>query len=50
MRGVGVAHKTCVYHAFLQCLQGPASLPPRLLHCGAIKLVVIPTCNLHPPT
>jgi hypothetical protein len=50
MQGVGVARKTHVYCAFLQCLQGLAAWPPRLLHCGAIKLAVAPMRNLLPPT
>jgi hypothetical protein len=34
--------------AFLQHLQSPAALPPRLLHHGAIKLATAPMHNLLP--
>jgi hypothetical protein len=42
-----VARKTCVYYAFLQCLQSSAALP-RLLHPEAIKPAVVLACNLFP--
>jgi hypothetical protein len=43
-----VACKTHFYCAFLQHQQIPVALPPRLLHRGAIKLVVAPIRNLCP--
>jgi hypothetical protein len=45
-----VARKTHFYYDFLQYLQIPATLPPRLLHHGAIKLVIALVHNLCPLT